>query len=482
MFSGKEFKSLVELSWEVPVSFGVKSVLALLDRSSLGNFFSRLEAIKKVDQEYLGKKVKRWKKKDSSVKIFFRQKSKAEAVDVPPEDRDEVNDEDVNSVDWSDVKVVDNNSRGNSLLFVYQTEWLLRRYGNELALLDATYRTTQCTLPLFFLVVKMNVDYQVAVAFVCKGESTENIAEAMCTIREWNPHFMPHYFMTDYPNEEIKATEQEQAWDRWLRKTRNGCVKRWIQAYGQNRLLVNFNTNNGTERQNESLKYQEIIAITEEGVVDVIDMDWVTTFVSTVKNCAATVEDASERSSAQTDDSVKTTLSHNEKSFMEREGHQESSKTKSTIDTKCLIGEARKGNEPAFQTSDSTVTQDCTEDSFVELPASPLSYESAVPKNDRAAAGSPVAQLDFLRESTRPKNPKRPRQEKTPDNSQFLMKVIENTNQFISSASKREEPEEDDLYGQSIGKELKRLATYQKSLAKLKIQQVLHEVQWSTQE
>ncbi|XP_065054394.1 transcription factor Adf-1-like [Rhopilema esculentum] len=164
---------------------------------------------------------------------------------------------------------------------------------------------------------------------------------------------------------------------------------------------------------------------------------------------------------------------------------RESSKIKSTIDTECLhdlIGEARKGNEPAFQISDSTVTQDCTEDSFVELPATPLSYESAVPKNDRAAAGSPVAQLDSLRESTRPKNPKRPRQEKTPDNSQFLMKVIENTNQFISSASKREEPDEDDLYGQSIGKELKKLSAYQKSLAKLRIQQVLHEVRWSTQE
>eukprot|EP00795_Rhopilema_esculentum_P005628 gene5628-10839_t len=192
-----------------PEVFGIKQKpgISLFVVSIQLFYFSYID-VKKVDQEYLGKKVKRWKKKDSSVKIFFRQKSKAEAVDVPPEDRDEVNDEDVNSVDWSDVKVVDNNSRGNSLLFVYQTEWLLRRYGNELALLDATYRTTQCTLPLFFLVVKMNVDYQVAVAFVCKGESTENIAEAMCTIREWNPHFMPHYFMTDYPNEEIKATEQ----------------------------------------------------------------------------------------------------------------------------------------------------------------------------------------------------------------------------------------------------------------------------------
>ena len=102
-----------------------------------------------------------------------------------------------------------------------------------------------------------------------------------------------------------------------------------------------------------------------------------------------------------------------------------------------------------------------------------------MPKNDRASAGSSVAQFESIRESTRPKNPKRPRHEKTPDNSQFLMKVIEDTNQFISSASKIEEPDEDDLYGQSIGKELKKLSAYQKSLTKLRIQQVLHEVRWS---
>eukprot|EP00795_Rhopilema_esculentum_P005765 gene5765-11044_t len=103
--------------------------------------------------------------------------------------------------------------------------------------------------------------------------------------------------------------------------------------------------------------------------------------------------------------------------LQEREGHQESSKIKSTIDTECLhdlIGEARKGNEPAFLILDSTVIQDYTEDSSVELPATPLSYESAVPKNDRAAAGSPVAQLDSLRECTRTKKPETPQTRKDP--------------------------------------------------------------------
>ena len=40
----------------------------------------------------------------------------------------------------------------NKLLFVHQTKWqkrLLNKYGNELTLLDATYKTTRYALPLF---------------------------------------------------------------------------------------------------------------------------------------------------------------------------------------------------------------------------------------------------------------------------------------------------------------------------------------------
>ena len=56
------------------------------------------------------------------------------------------------------------------------------------------------------------------------------------------------------------------------------------------------------------------------------------------------------------------------------------------------------------------------------------------------------------------------------------MSVLENTNEFISSVSQGEQPDEDDLFGQRVGKQLKKLNAYQKSLAKLKIQLVLHEV------
>ena len=74
------------------------------------------------------------------------------------------------------------------------------------------------------------------------------------------------------------------------------------------------------------------------------------------------------------------------------------------------------------------------------------------------------------------KSIKRPK--KDTDSSEFLMKVLQNTDEFLSSASQREQPDEDDLFGQSVGKQLKKLTPYQRSLAKLKIQLVLHEVAW----
>ena len=74
------------------------------------------------------------------------------------------------------------------------------------------------------------------------------------------------------------------------------------------------------------------------------------------------------------------------------------------------------------------------------------------------------------------KKSKRPKTDS--DGTGYLMSVLENTNEFISSVSRREQPDEDDLFGHSVGKQLKKLNAYQRSLAKLKIQLVLHEVAW----
>ena len=75
-----------------------------------------------------------------------------------------------------------------------------------MCLLDATYKTTCYALPLFFLVIKTNVDYQVVAAFLIEGEIRENIA-ALTKIKEWNPDFNPLYAMVDCCAEEINAPE-----------------------------------------------------------------------------------------------------------------------------------------------------------------------------------------------------------------------------------------------------------------------------------
>ena len=95
------------------------------------------------------------------------------------------NDEIVENAD-----IVIESSPSDSLLFVYQSSWmkrLLKTYGNEICLLDATYKTTRYALPLFFMVVKTNVDYEVVGAFVCEGEGTENIMSALKILKSWNP-------------------------------------------------------------------------------------------------------------------------------------------------------------------------------------------------------------------------------------------------------------------------------------------------------
>lgn len=86
------------------------------------------------------------------------------------------------------------------LSFVHQTAWqqrLLRLYGNAICLLDATYKTTRYALPLFFLAVKFNGDYQVVGSFVTEDETVGSIKEALEVLSKWNPDWSPPFFMTD---------------------------------------------------------------------------------------------------------------------------------------------------------------------------------------------------------------------------------------------------------------------------------------------
>lgn len=98
----------------------------------------------------------------------------------------------------------------NHFLYVHQSpaqQRLLSRYGHELCLLDATYRTSRYALPLFFLVVPTNINYMVVASFILEHETKSDIAEALQILREWNPTWAPQNFLTDFSTEEIDAIE-----------------------------------------------------------------------------------------------------------------------------------------------------------------------------------------------------------------------------------------------------------------------------------
>lgn len=97
----------------------------------------------------------------------------------------------------------------STLLFIHQSTWQhrpLKRYGN-MCLLDATYKTTRYALPLFFLVVLTNVDYQVVESFVVQNETFQCIKEALQLLKKEIPGWNPKYFMTDFCEQEITAIE-----------------------------------------------------------------------------------------------------------------------------------------------------------------------------------------------------------------------------------------------------------------------------------
>ena len=84
---------------------------------------------------------------------------------------------------------------------------LYQKYGKDFVLLDATYKTCRYALPLFFLVVRTNINYQVVGIFITQEETSDAIKEALLKLREMTPDVTPRYGMVDFSEPEIKALE-----------------------------------------------------------------------------------------------------------------------------------------------------------------------------------------------------------------------------------------------------------------------------------
>ena len=115
------------------------------------------------------------------------------------EDDDDEGDDDEGGDD--DDGPIENLNEQGKLCFVYQSKSmkrLYRRYCPHVVLLDATYKTTKYLLPLFFLVAKTNVSYQIVGIIVIQEESTELITKALSIIKSWSPGIIPKYGMVDF--------------------------------------------------------------------------------------------------------------------------------------------------------------------------------------------------------------------------------------------------------------------------------------------
>ena len=92
-------------------------------------------------------------------------KNEVKTIDQNDPEEDE-HDDDESDDEFEGVPITEDSD--GKMLFIYQSEQMkriYRRYGKDLVLLDATYKTTKYSLPLYFLVVKTNVNYQVCSGF-----------------------------------------------------------------------------------------------------------------------------------------------------------------------------------------------------------------------------------------------------------------------------------------------------------------------------
>lgn len=98
----------------------------------------------------------------------------------------------------------------DDLLYVEQTaqqKRLMALYGNHMTMLDATYKVCKYDIPLYFVVVKTNSDYQVVGTFSMQSEKSSSIAEALEKLKEWNSQWQPSVWMVDNCAAEQKAIQ-----------------------------------------------------------------------------------------------------------------------------------------------------------------------------------------------------------------------------------------------------------------------------------
>ena len=98
------------------------------------------------------------------------------------------------------------NTEDSKTMFIYQSteiQQMFHRNGNQPILLDATYKTTKYQLPLFFLVVKTIVNFQVCPVLNLQEDSVDMITRALSVVKMWNSEVAPKYTFVDFDEREV---------------------------------------------------------------------------------------------------------------------------------------------------------------------------------------------------------------------------------------------------------------------------------------
>ncbi len=133
---------------------------------SIGLIKRALE-LSKLDQENLRLKIKEWEANDLESTFFFRPYITAEAEPEHPPSGQLPKKEEMKNMkefqgnsggddDWCEV-LGSHEQCSQTFIYVHQTQWqkkLLEHYGNNISLIDATYKTTRYDLALFSFVLE----------------------------------------------------------------------------------------------------------------------------------------------------------------------------------------------------------------------------------------------------------------------------------------------------------------------------------------
>lgn len=94
---------------------------------------------------------------------------------------------------------------------MHQTQWqkeMLLTYGQEISLLDATYKTSMWDMPLYLLCVCANVGYGVVASIITEDETASSLVEGLTLLQQQNQDWHPQHFMCDFSRSEINALEE----------------------------------------------------------------------------------------------------------------------------------------------------------------------------------------------------------------------------------------------------------------------------------